>query len=202
MPPRSYMTEKDYDIIYSMRVLASQPTAIVASASGRSKQSVNAVSRFALSMINSDWDEVITIFQRGYIKQSVALQWAKTRLGISCPDDVLTTLRTIEVHNGRAVKDNAQEPEPDLPPESSSQLEIAVPANDTPDDNTALAIASILDRLDKILSAVESLHNVIQFATSDLKDNMNANSDMLHQDLDKIRDAAYGIKANTRKRGL
>ena len=43
---------------------------------------------------------------------------------------------------------------------------------------------------------------VIPKWTSDIKDNVNVNSDLQNQTLKRIEDKLEGIKINTRKRGL
>ena len=132
----------------------------------------------------------------------MAFEWAAERLGVKLPpilsqvyEERKARIRERDRAKTQQKKDDVQPEEQPQKPECEQKAEKS--------DNTGLYLIKILETLAKQNELLEQLMDVvIPKNVQDVKDSLNANSDMLRDGIKDCKDTLEGIKINTRKRGL
>lgn len=156
---------------------------------------VSRMTRIYESVRDQDWDLAIKIVTQ----QSVGLEpfkWAAESFGIQIPDSIEAA------YNGAREKKNALYPSKKAIPEEADKIPVDAPAEVTA-GNEAVYLIRILEELHTHNELMKDLLDVvIPKYVADLKDNMNANTDVVTERLKNMEQALDGIRCNVRKRGL
>ena len=219
------MTAQEYEIIYSMHFLAGQKGSDIAGVIGRHATSVNNILRWMRAVRNKDSGTARDFMDRGIIGAEVACPWAEKRLGIKIPEpekqEPVVPVTEQETPQEEPKADPQVGPQEPAPNDMTGKFIMRVLSNQTAQTELLRclldtvkqygpAILSDMQRLatthkrmadsvDKMEAAIlkmeEALHDTGKELSADLKDNINANADIIRQELNTI-------KNNTRKRGL
>ena len=202
-------------IIWS-HVMSGKKPSEIALETGRSKQTIFACCQAFLLLRDGNTEELIrradTAYNTSY--SDVIIKLAAETLGIEIPADVQQMMQARnDLRKARAAK---QDEETTLPPaEQAPSLaqggqragQAAAPTGaepaPTPKGNDALYFIRILEELHEQNQLLRDLLDVvIPKWAGDMKDNQNANSDVLAGLLREQGQALDAIRCNTRKRGL
>lgn len=148
-----------------------------------------------------DWNRACAIIANQAVPLS-AFEWAAGRLGVELPP-ILSQVyeerkaRIRERDRAKTQQKKTGEQQAEQPPVEEK------PEQPAKEDNTALYLIKILEALANQNELLEQLMDVvIPKYVQDVKDSLNANSDMLRDSVKNCEDKLEGIKINTRKRGL
>lgn len=132
----------------------------------------------------------------------MAFEWAAERLRVELPPILSQVYEERKARVREKDRAKTQQKKDDVQPEEQSQKpEDEQKAEKS--DNTGLYLIKILETLAKQNELLEQLMDVVlPKNVQDLKDSINANSDMLRDGIKDCKDTLEGIKINTRKRGL
>jgi len=147
---------------------------------------VTAVTQMFKLVKAQDFEHIRAILKTdaGRIKQ---LKWAAAKLNVEIPEDVL---------NAKMKKPTETVPEETVIKELKTAPVIA-------EKNESLYFVKILEALNKQNELLEQLCDVvIPHWCADMKDNQNANCDIISSRLASAEKALECIKVNTRKRGM
>jgi len=149
---------------------------------GITRFAVSTSIRMILSVKNENWDNVKALLRSN--QSQSCMKWAAELYKKQLPEDVLQVAAdaTEKQTNSRKKSDGSK-------PENSEDIK--------------LFMQTVIAEQKKTNELLEQLFDVvIPKWTSDIKDNVNVNSDLQNQTLKRIEDKLEGIKINTRKRGL
>ena len=143
-----------------------------------------------------DWNKLIREAETGHVRQTFCV-FCADKTGIAAPEELLKTIQLKK--EARRIK--PKEPEAEAPKQQNATVPESKPQSDL--DNTALYLCKIIEAMAKQNELLEQLMDVvIQKHVSDIKDNINGNSDIMHGEVVKIAQTLDAIKCNTRKRGM
>ena len=136
----------------------------------------------------ADWDKCYQLITAG--RQNIELfKWAAEKTGAKLPKSLF------DAYDERIAADRARTTKAATP---------VMPETDTVStENERVFTLKMLELLAKTNELLEPLMDVVMPKyCGDLKDNVNANCDIICERLKNCEDKLEGIKANTRKRGL
>lgn len=137
---------------------------------------------------DSDWDACVDLVANWRLNITL-LEWAAEKTGVGLPEMVRTA------YINRLASDKAAHAAKSKPTEPD---EYAITA-----ENEKVFTLKMLEHMAKTNELLEQLMDVVMPKyCGDLKDNINANSDIICERLKNCDDKLGGIKANTRKRGV
>ena len=179
------LSTADLELILENRMLGYTPVES-AKILGCSAATVSYQLRVFDSVRKEDWSKTQLMLENGNIGKDIVI-WAAGKLGKEIPDGVL------ECPKRKSHKPKTTQAEPDI-----------VPAIATVEkDNEALVFIKILEALNRQNELLEQLYDVVLPKwVGDLKDNMNANCDMINQGVKRCEDKLEAVKINVRKRGM
>lgn len=190
---RKAFTDLDYESIISSRLIFNKPIPEIAKEMDCGETVIYNVGAIFKCVQQKDIDRACDMIRKGY--SADCFQWAYRRLGFEVPKQVFAAIEERKEINRQqnlaavAKKEAAEKPvEPEKKPEQK---------------NDAIYFCKLLEAVNKQNELLTQLMDVvIPKWVGDMKDNVNANSDMLQKQLKDIGDKAEGIKINTRKRGI
>ena len=138
-----------------------------------------------------DWDAIIDRLRKG-LSNMPHVVWAINRLHIVCPTELMQQLQdAYEIACSRKKTQRLKK-----------GTESEQPVVET-SDNTGLYLLKILEALNRHNELMEQLMDVVlPKYIGDIKDNVNANADVLSGHLKTCEQAMEKVVCNTRKRGL
>lgn len=164
-----------------------------AKAVGLTRQAVGNVLDAFDSVKEKDWAKACNMIVTRYMTLEV-FKWSAEKLGIELPEVVVKAYddykeqRRAEYTKKKAADSEAPDPVPSPAPQ---------------DENNRLFFIKMLEHMAKMNELLEQFMDVvIPKYVGDLKDNANANADVICERLKSCEDKLEAIKANTRKRGL
>ena len=136
---------------------------------------------------NSNWDRCCELITKWRVSIEL-VKWAASKTGVELPETVISS------YNDRLIADRAKKAN-------------KTPAEPAPDritaENERIFTLKMLEYMAKTNELLEQLMDVVMPKyCGDLKDNVNANCDIICERLKNCEDKLEAIKANTRKRGL
>lgn len=136
----------------------------------------------------TDWEKCCQLISKSRLSLDL-FKWAAEKTGVELPEMVT------EAYNNRLATDKARAAMGKTPVEP-------VPDRITA-ENERIFTLKMLEYMAKTNELLEQLMDVVMPKyCGDLKDNVNANCDIICERLKNCEDKLEGIKANTRKRGL
>jgi hypothetical protein len=179
-----------------------------AEAAGISQQVASGIIRTFQLMRNGDIEGLV---QEAAVNEKISAQTVKLvaeRIGEGVPEEVLQAIlerqraKTERLRNARA-EAPAEEETPPSPAQAPATPPLAGEGRAAAPGNDALYFIRILEELHQQNELLRDLLDVvIPKWAGDLKDNQNANSDVLAGLLKEQGQALDAIRCNTRKRGL
>lgn len=165
-----------------------------AKAVGLTRQAVGNVLDAFDSVKEQDWAKACNMIVTRYMTLEV-FKWSAEKCGIELPevvvkayDDYIEKRRAENAQKKAAAASKAPEPAPSPAPQ---------------EENNRLFFIKMLEHMAKMNELLEQFMDVvIPKYVGDLKDNANANADVICERLKSCEDKLEAIKANTRKRGL
>lgn len=136
-----------------------------------------------------DWNAALAYVKNGY--RLKYLEWATRRKGITLPQEV------VKAYDEFLASRNTAEPK------EPEQIEIDTnPCVLEPNGNDGLYLVKVLQALNKTNELLEQLMDVvIPKYVVDMKDNQNANADIISERVKKCEERLEKVAVNTRKRG-
>lgn len=183
---RKNITEQMFDAIITAHFAYGKKASAIALETGLSEKSVLNACRVFKKMRDGQHEEVArNLLADGSISEK-AIYWSAKRVGVDVPE-VITS--AIEERN------KARQDKKETPIVEEKKPKIA-------QTNEQLYFIRLLQEVEKQNELFEQLLDVV-FPKwfSDLKDNINANSDILSERVKKCEETLEAIKCNTRKRG-
>lgn len=195
------MNAEMYEKIVTDRLVFGKPATQIAREIERTESSVFSVISAFESVRDKDWNRALASISNNNIPLS-PYEWAGKKLDIELPPALEAAyqerrIRIQERDRLRREKQKAEEtapetaqeaPEPDLPRQA---------------DNTGIYLLKILEAIKEQNELLNQLMDaVIPKYVGDMKDNVNANSDCLFNQLKDISDTLGFVKNITRKRGM
>lgn len=158
-------------------------------ATGFGAEYVQRLLRNYKSWWEQDWSKLVREAETGHFRRDFC-EFCEQKTGIATPKEIKQAIRARLDNDPRKKAPDAPEVEEPKP-------------KDAPTDNTGLYLCKMLEALAKQNELLEQLMDVvIQKHVSDIKDNINGNSDIMHGEVVKIAQTLDAIKCNTRKRGM
>lgn len=169
-----------------------------AKAVGLTRQAVGNVLDAFDSVKEQDWARACNLIVSRYMTLEV-FKWSAEKCGMELPEVVVQAYdKYLEKRRSEyktavdAPKEKKGVPVLDAPPSPAPQ-----------DENNRLFFIKMLEYMAKMEELMEQLMDVvIPKYVGDMKDNVNANADVICERLKSCEDKLEAIKANTRKRGL
>ena len=181
---RKNMTEQMFDAIITAHFAYGKKASAIALETGLSEKSVLNACRVFKKMRDGQHEEVArNLLADGSISEK-AIYWSAKRVSIDVPE-VITN----------AIEERSKAKRKETPVVEEKKPEIA-------QTNEQLYFIRLLQEVEKQNELIEQLLDVV-FPKwfGDLKDNINANSDILSERVKKCEETLEAIKCNTRKRG-
>jgi len=177
------LKEADFDKIITDRLVFGKKTEDVAKEMNCGATTISNVVQMFKLVKEQDFDKVATLIRKG--GSVTQLKWAANKLGVAIPESVF------------AQNEPSEKEKKSLEEFSKAPVEVIKTEND------ALYFIKILEALHKQNELFEQLCDVvIPHWAADLKDNQNANADLVCNRLATAEKLLDCIKVNTRKRGL
>lgn len=187
---RKNITEQIFDEIVTSYFAYGKKAKVIANETGLSEKSVLNMCRVFKKMRDGQHEEVAQNLLADCAISEKSIHWSAKRVGIEVPEVILNA---IEERN-KTRQDKKEVPQEEAPEEKKPEIA---------QTNEQLYFIKILEAMHKQNELLEQLCDVvIPHWTNDMKDNINANSDILAERLKKCEDTLEGIKCNTRKRGM
>lgn len=169
-----------------------------AKAVGLTRQAVGNVLDAFDSVKEQDWAKACNLIVTRNMTMEV-FKWSAEKCGVELPEVVVQAYdKYLEKRRSEyktavdASKEKKGVPVLDAPPSTASQ-----------DENNRLFFIRMLEYMSNMNELMEQLMDVvIPKYVGDMKDNVNANADVLCERLKSCEDKLEAVKANTRKRGL
>lgn len=179
------LTANEWDQILLRRAYGMSNTAI-SKELNISKSVISGVLKAFDAVKDCDWEVCVDLVANWRLNITL-LEWAAEKTGVELPEMVRTAYTDrLESDKARVAKKST---EPD---------EYAITT-----ENEKVFTLKMLEHMAKTNELLEQLMDVVMPKyCADLKDNINANSDIICEWLKKSDDKLEGIKANTRKRGV
>lgn len=197
------LREAEFDKIITDRLIFNRKNEDIANDIGCGISTVTAVTQMFKLVRAQDFEHIKAIMKTnsGRLGQ---LKWAAKKLNVEIPDDVVSA-REEHLAKQQAQRDmtldefmKAQPPE-----ESKEVIEELKTAPVIAEKNDALYFIKILEALNKQNELLEQLCDVVLLHwMNDMKDNVNANTDVVCERLKNMEQSLDGIRCNTRKRGM
>ena len=147
-----------------------------------------------------DWNRAQALIANQNVPLS-AFEWAAERIGVTLPP-ILSQVYEERKKRIREKAKNEYSKTAEIPARAIPDPETAVSEHPKP-DNSGLYMIKLLEAINKQNELLEQFMDVVvPKYIQDLKDSINANSDMLRDGIKDCKDTLEGIKINTRKRGL
>lgn len=194
------ITDEQRDEIVTRIMVFHEDGAAVARELGISKDAVNDILSVMSTVKDGDWNRLKELYRSSPPGFNV-LEWAARRVRGNVPAEITEFCRQSAVNWNKRYRQ----------PEQVTKAE-PEPARE-PAPNDALAVVKVLESLkaliqgqaallDAITTGQGELLDALKALACDLKDNNNANNDLVCQRLKECGDTLSGIKMNTRKKGL
>ena len=181
------ITENTIDQILLYKMVMGKSSKETALTSGTSENTVNVLIRAYNSIKDENWTDICTLAERGNTSLAT-IEYLARVLEKMVPICVLDAYRERNKKYSNIMR-KKRGSVPETAPEIST-------------DNTGLYLIKILEALTAQNELLTQLCDaVIPHWTVDLKENINANSDVIGQRLDNMVQILDGIRCNTRKRG-
>ena len=188
---RKPLTEEDYEKIITSKLIFNKTISAIAEEMGIGETSVSVVGMIFGVCQKKDWPRAVDMIENKSGYPISVFAWACKRLGIEMP-------RALKDANDRKNEKARQEYQAKQAKKAAAEEEEV-----KPQQNDSLYYIKILEALNSQNELLlQLIDTVIPKYVQDMKDNNNANADMLHNALKEIGDACEGVKINTRKRGL
>ncbi len=188
---RRNLTEEDYEKIITSKLIFNKTVPAISEEMGISETSVTVVGMIFGVCQKKDWPRAVDMIENKSGYPLSVFEWACKRLSIEMP-------RTLKDANDRKNEKARQEYQAKQAKKAAAEKEEVKPKQN--DSLYYIKILEALNRQNELL--LQLIDTVIPKYVQDMKDNNNANADMLHNTLKEIGDACEGVKINTRKRGL
>lgn len=208
------VTLQDLDNIYLCKVLGAD-TATIEERTGRNMTTIRAFLRCVDYAKQDDWEKFFLESAKGHVGRKSVSEWVESRLNIEIPEEKVKAAPPI--YNGKVDGTYPKSSNDDMTADylmrllslESAQAEATkgllrevksyAPVFMTELDSLkshSKWIAECLKKIEAITSKLEGvLHDIEKERSADIKDNINANTEILRQELNTIRN-------NTRKRGF
>lgn len=200
--PGKRLTVQEYEIIYSMSFLANQSSSQIADAMGRATSTISTIVRWMKAVQEKDYDSANEMMVKGVVDGDTAKEWAKKRLGVTIPDNVeVKEEPTPDGNDGKFLMKLITEQA-----KQTAYLKCLKESQESYQKAMLSMMQSVLsytkstsERVGKVQELLvhldDTVFNTGKAIAADLKDNVNANAEVLRQELNVI-------KNNTRKKGL
>jgi len=188
---KKYLTEEDYEKIINDKLIFNKTVTAIAEEMGVGETTVTIVGMVFGVCQKKDWQRAIDMIENKSGYPIAVFEWACKRLGIEMP----RSLRDAQDRKNEKARQEYQAKKVKKEAVEKEQVK--------PNQNDSLYYIKILEALNKQNDLLlQLIDTVIPKYVQDMKDNNNANADMLHNALKAIGDSCEGVKINTRKRGL
>lgn len=182
----------------------------IARETGYPKAMVTFIARIFDAIKDSDWVDLVKACEQ-YRMSPATIQWVANQQRKAIPDDVMERViaemsgirkRSRQKAAEKAKKQDEPAPVAEAPVVEQPVVQVLAGAEDHWEDQK-LYLTAILKELQKNNELLEQLYDVVfPKWTSDLKDNLNCNFDVIGQSMKRCEDKLEGIKINTRRKGL
>jgi len=181
--------EKLFDEIITRHFAYGQTAQSVADALGVSRKSVLNICRVFRYVRDNEFDKLAQMIPGDNSMSEKSINLAAQKLGVTVPSSVL------EAFEQRSIRREQTEQKVEQKDEVKEQI--------VEKKNDALYMIKILEALNKQNELLEQLMDVvIPKYVSDMKDNVNANADVICERLKNCEQSLDAIRCNSRKRGL
>lgn len=182
-----FMKDNDYETIVTGRLVLSKTPEAIAQEIGCGVTSVNNTLTIFNAVKEGDWNRCVALVENQTLPIAPFI-WSAKKLGLELPAAVTDAY---EMRSKRKAK--AKEQTTEEKPQAVQTTEAK---------NDALFFAKILEALNKQNELLEQLlDTVLPHWFNDLKDDINANTDVVCERIRSVEKIAETIKQNTRRRG-
>jgi hypothetical protein len=184
------LNENDFNAIIARKLMYKQSNEVVAAEIGTSEKSVRTVVRVFNLVRDKNFKELIKAAEYENVTLQM-VEWASRELKIAVPIEEIKKARDLNIEK-RTKNQKEKKEEPAAP--------VSKPKENT---NDGLYMLKILEALNKQNELLEQLMDVVvpKYA-GDMKDNLNANTDVICERLKNCQQSLEKIACNSRKRGL
>ena len=196
---KSLTTREKYEKVITDRLVFGKPVKQITTELECSSTFVfNVVSVFNATK-EQDWNRAQALIANQAVPL-MAFEWAAERLNVTLPP-ILS--QVYEERKARIRERDKKKTELIRKLESNPAESETTASESSKPDNSALYMIKLLEAVNRQNELLEQFMDVVlPKNVQDLKDSINANSDMLRDGIKDCKDALEGIKINTRKRGL
>lgn len=175
-----------YDNIFFKRAIG-MPRDEIAACCGCSAATVNNTISLLNALREQKYEAVEKMINRGAISKA-ALIWAADKVGVSDVEEVRNLMEAKRTHVEKGVRQK----------EAQEKEQVAAPAV-----NYSIYFQRMLELQAQTNELLNQLMDVVvPKYTSDMKDNVNANCDVIGQSLKRMEDKMEAIKIGVRRKGM
>lgn len=201
---RRKLTNEDYSAIITRKLVYGQNTSSVARDVGVSDKTVKVVTQAFSLVRDKDFDAIIAAVDYNGVTPMM-VEWAARELKTAAPMDEINAAYERRLKRNRdRNKENAMKRDNEAETVEEIVEEKEERKSETKEEkNEKLYMLKILEALAAQNELLEQLLDVvIPKYVSDMKDNLNANTDVICERLKNCEQSLDAIRCNSRKRGL